>query len=315
MQIKNIGGNIGSYAISTIDLNSWMNEPIVQAPQRTRKTRGVKEVVNRIFAECATIINDPFWIEKFKLAATGKFPQKFSFHDGSLIHKKGARCHSIEVSNNPYEAAYACMDFFRFHGGLFSQMDEQNSLALQHDRAQAAHNQQQITWGDVNKKTQECMLSHYIMDMKGLMTLNDYEIEQLRQTIRLGIGNKFFGKHNIRVENNRIHSIEGLLWNNDQRNFYIHPDLKPLVTRTYTRNKGGPEAIDPSQKDMIPQFGVKWNKYIEMIEKKVSRHQRRQRRVVMIGQHGPHVRYLELVTTPSITSPTDITTTDNDDDE
>lgn len=312
MQIKNIGGRIGSYAISTVDLNSWMNEPIVQAPQRSRKARGVKEVVNKIFADCAGVINDPFWIEKFNLAAIGKFPQKFSFHDGALVYRKGAKCHSIDVSNNPYEAAYACMDFFRSHGGIFSPMDEQHSLALQYDRAHAAQTQKQLTWGDANKKMQECMLSHYIMNMKELMGLSDSEVEHLRQTIRLGIANKYFGKHNIRVDNNRIHSIEGLLWNNETRTFYLHPELKPIAARSYSRNKDGPAAVDPSQKDMVPQFVVKWNKYVESIGKKVARHNRRQRRIVIINQHGPQVRHLELVMTPSLTTnaTTDVTSTD-----
>lgn len=325
MPIKNLGGRVGSYAISTVDFDSWMNEPIVQAPQRTRKARGVKETIHKIFADCATSIEDPFWIEKFNTAATGKFPRGFAFHDGLLTYRKGAKCHSLEVSNNPYEAAYACMEFFRSNGGIFSPLDEQNSLELQYARSQAVLTQQQLTWADANKKIQECMLSHYVMEMKNVMELTDLEIEQLRQTIRLGIANKFFGKHNIRVDSNRVHSIDGLLWNNDERKFYINPELKPNTTRSYTRNKDGPPAIDPSQKDMIPQFGVRWTKYMESIEKKMIRNNRRIRRVTInhAGPPGTHVRHLQLVTSPgTATTPyTDATTTgdtgetDTDDDD
>jgi len=311
MQIKNLGGRVGSYAISTIEFDSWMNEPIIQAPQRTRKTRGIRDVIHKIFVDCANVIDDPFWAEKFNTAARGKFPRGFSYNDGILVFRKGAKCHQLEVSNNPYEAAFACMEFFRGNGGIFSPMDEQQSLELQHARSQAVLTQQQLTWGDANKKIQECMLSHYVIGMKSLMELTDLEMEQLRQTIRLGIANKFFGKHNIHVNNNRIHSIEGLLWNNQDRNFYINPELKPNSTRTYTRNKDGPAAIDPSQKDTIPQFAAKWNKYMESLDKKILRNNRRLKRVI-ISQQNPHVKHLKLVTTSGTTTGvTDITTTDD----
>lgn len=311
IQVKNLGGRIGTYAISTVDFNSWMNEPVVQAPMKARRTRGNKEVIHKIFAECAKIIPDPFWTDKFNNAAIGKFPPKFNFHDGIITYRKGAKCHTLEVSNNPLEAASACMEFFRSNGGIFSPLDEQNSLELQYARAHAVLTQQQLTWADANKKVQECMLSYYVTDMKRVMLLRDPEVEQLRQTIRLGIANKYFGKHNIRVEGNRIHSIAGLVWNNETREFYIDPELKPNSTRTYTRKKDGPPAIDPSQKDMVPQFGLKWKKYVESLDKKIIQNSRRQRRIIINqmpvgGTYEP--RRLQLVTTSTLT--TDVPTTD-----
>lgn len=294
--INNLVGRIGSYAISTIEFDSWMNEPIKQAPQRTRKTRVIKEVVNKIFVECANVIDDPYWIEKFNMAAKGKFPRGFSYNDNILVYRKGAKSQQLEVSGNPYEAAYACMEFFRYNGGLFSQTDEQDSLNLQHIRSQAVLTQQQLTWGDANKKIQECMLSHYVIGMKSIMSLSDSEMEQLRQTIRLGISNKFFGKHNINLDNNRIHTINGLLWNNEERIFYINPELKPVSTRTYTRNKEGYSSIDPCKKDTIPQFGVKWYKYIESLDKKIIRNNRRLYRIIVTQQY-PHAKHLKLSNT------------------
>jgi len=311
IQMRNLGGRVGSYAISTVDFDSWMNEPVAQVPQRNRKIRGVKGIVNKIFADCAAAIQDPFWIDKFTNASMGKFPPKFSFHDGILTYRKGAKSMSLEVSNNPYEAAYACMEFFRSNGGIFSPIDQQNSLELQYARAHAVLTQQQLTWGDSNKKVQECLLSYYVMDMKKIMSLSDIEVVQLRQTIRLGIANKYLGKHNIKVENNRIQSIDGLLWNNEARNFYISQDLKPTTTRTYTRKKDGPAAIDPSQKDMIPQFGVKWRKYIENLDKKVANNNRRQRRITVNQSDTSYVRHLQLVTSETPSSYTD----DDEDDE
>lgn len=321
ISMKNIGGKVGSYAISTVDFDSWVNEPIAQVPTRTRKARGAKEVVNKIFADCAAITTDPFWADKFNNAAFGKFPPKFNFHSNILTYRRGAKCNTLEVSNNPHEAASACMEFFRSNGGIFSPLDEQHSLELQYKRAHAVLTQDKLTWGDANKKVQECMLSYYITDMKELMQLRDSEGEQLRQTIRLGVANKYFGKHNIHVENNRIHSIEGLLWNSDTRQFYINPELKPSSTRSYSRKKDGPASIDPSQRDTIPQFGIKWKKYVDHLDKKIMRNLRRQRRITVnqSGVNEPQHYHLQLVTTTGTTtdvrSPTSETTDDEVDEE
>lgn len=314
IQMNNMGGRVGTYAISTVDFDSWSNQPVSQAPMKTRKTRGAKEVVHKIFTECALVTQDPFWVDKFNTAAMGKLPSKFTYHDGVITYRKGAKCHTLEVSGNPHEAASACMEFFRSNGGIFSPSDEQHSLELQYARSHAVSTQQ-LTWADANKKVQECMLSYYVMDMKASMTLKDNEVEQLRQTIRLGISNKYFGKHNIRVESNRIHSIEGLLWNDVTREFYINPELKPNSTRSYTRKKDGPSAIDPSQKDTVPQFAIKWKKYIESLDKKIIHYSRRQKRIT-INQipAEPQGRRLQLVTTPKTqttqTQTTDVITTD-----
>lgn len=279
MQIKNITGKVGSYAISTVKFDTWLAEPAPQIVQRTKKSKGAKEIVNKIFIECINVIDDSFWIEKFNNAAIGKFPQKFTFHDGVLTYRKGAKCQQLEVSANPIEAAFACMEFFKVNGGIFSPTDEQNSAAIHN--AQSTEDIKPLTWADANKKVQECILSYYVMDMKNLMVLNEKETENLRQTIKLGISNKFFGKHNIRLENNRIHSITGLLWNQEKRCFYIDPNMKPNVTRSYTRTKKTTSCIDPSQKDTIPQFETKWNKYIEALEKKIMRDEKRKKKVTI----------------------------------
>ena len=166
-----------------------------------------------------------------------------------------------------------------------------------------------LTWGDINKKVQECMLSYYIMDMKNIMTLNKLQIDQLRQTIKLGISNKFFGKHNIMVENNRIFSIDGLLWNNDCKNFYINPELKPKVMRTYIRKKNIASDIENNQKDSIPQFNIKWEKYVEALDKKIICNMQRHYRIT-INQGVNQTKRLQLVAS---TTTTDEDNEDSDD--
>jgi hypothetical protein len=314
IQIKNISGRVGSYAISTVDLNSFTNDTLARPMPKGRRNRNNKEVIHKIFAECAAVTDDPFWREKFNLASCGKFPSKFSYNDGILTYRKGAKNNAIELPANEHEAAELCMNFFRTNGGIFSELDQQYSLQLQYNRSQDVATQEPLEWKALNKKMQECLLSYYVMGMKTVMNLKETEVEQMRQTLHLGIKNKLFGKNNIHVEQNRIQSIDGLLWNNDGRYFFINPELKPGTVRNYNRKKDTVVSQATNCKDMMPQFNAKWGKYTEALTKKVNGRVRAQRRIRVVHQSITTPRRTTLITTDTTTlSPRTSDTPDNTD--
>lgn len=325
-------GKIGTYAISTISTSSWMNEPILQGPPRSRKARGVKEIAYPIFAECANVLEDAFWSEKLNAMAYGKFPAKFAYQNGALVFKKGVKVvASLTVDTNAYESAYVVVDFLRQHGGLTSPLDKQITVTLEHDRHRQSQPREQLTWGTAKKRMQECMLSHYLMAQKASMGLSDFEIEHLRQTIRLGISNKYFGNHNIRVEDNQIQMIEGLRWNPETRTFFQDPDLKQVITRTYVRNATKEEndwsSREAKDKDMRPYFSAHWAKYVAGLSKKMGRYCHRHPRVITLVSGQPVLvddwsgtsttgrksrSRTSISTTDTDTDTTDILTTDDD---
>lgn len=306
MTAANIPGRVGSYAISTVSFDSWANEPLMTTPTRKKRGRGVKSIIHPLFSECAHLTADPFWIEKFTQAAIGKFPPKFGFRDGIMVFKKGNKSKTIELPDNVYEAMGAAIAFFQSNGLIFSPTDERLIREVQEAQYRLEENLPPATWIDINKKTQECMLSYYIIELHSVMELSLAEKEQLRQTIRVGISNNFFGKHNIQVQNNRIHAINGLLWDGEKRVFYINPELKPMVSRSYSRKKGSEPAIDPAHRDMIPQFEIKWNKYLDQLQRKVQKSTRLARRSIVIEDQSGTSRSSRDTTTTN----TDYTTDD-----
>jgi len=312
MQMINFGGKIGSYAISTVGFDSWVNQQTNPSSKKTKKTRGTKEIVNKIFAEYAQIIDDKFWIEKFTNASVGKFPSKFTYKDGMLFYKKGTKSNTLDLPKNKIEGANACIEFFRVNGSIFSPTDIQRSLEIQERRSAEGKNFHELTWATANKKVQDCLLSYYVTNMQSIMKLTNTEMEQLRQTVNLGVVDKYFGKHNIHVNNKRIQTIDGLLWNDELRQFYIDPDLRPISSRAYTRKKHGPPAIDPELKDTVPNFGNKWSKYIDNLNKKWEKELRRQQRIIILHQN-PDADLPLSPTDTTINSYTD--TTDNDDED
>lgn len=283
---------VGSIAISTVDFNSWTLESSNEKTlPKTRKIRGVKEVLpgNKIFAECAKVITDPFWIEKFNNASYGKMPTKCFYNEGTLSYRKGAKNISLQIPINPHEAAPKCIEFFRSNVGIFSPLDQQIALDLQQERTMLV--KEELKWENASKKVQENLISHYINDMKIIMSLSNDETEQLRQTIKNGVGNKIFCKASIKLINSRINSIDGLLWNDKDKIFYINPELKPKITRSYGKKKEVNEII---HKDSVPQFGLKWNKYVESLDKKLVSSVQRQHRMDSMSSYN--------MTSPSITT-------------
>ena len=237
--------------------NEWISQPIITQNKKNKKNE--KPIINYKFEEASKILKDPFWIEKFKNAAIGKFPPKFNFIDNKLIYNNGYKSINFEYIDDLEEFSNICIDFFRCYGSIFSELDVNNSIKEQELRSKIV--KEPLIWNNCNKKIQESLILYFISYIKEIINLNEKEIKQLKQIIKLGIITKFFGKNNIIIENNRIQKIEGLLFDKNKRYFYINPELKPLIIRNYSRSKNNYDY----NKDTIPQFRIKFNKYIESL--------------------------------------------------
>lgn len=253
--LRNLPNLVGAQAISTIDFNSWTQNTASTKTQKSKKTRGVKDVVHPIFTTYADVTIDPFWKEKFTNAGYGKFPQKFTYHDGILFFRKGTKTFNLELSEDHNQAVYDSIQFFKNYGGIFSSLDQQNSLD------QSLEHVEELVWAGTSKKVQECLISHFVTDKKEQYRLNVIQTNQLRQTVKFGVYNKYFGKQNIVMASNRIEQIIGLLYDEKNKFFSVDPKL-PCCTRRYTRKREGVEA---GQKDMTPQFYSKWLKYVDYL--------------------------------------------------
>lgn len=255
----NTGNVVGSYAISTADITSWLNAPSA-APIKPKRTRTTKTVDHKIFQACSEIVTDPFWREKFRLASIGKFPPKFSFHENVLSYKKGNRSQSVTLSIDPAVAAATAIDFFHSKGGIFSHQDEQNAIKFQSQ--QSTEIDEPLTWSGANKKVQETLIVYYVKNIRAVMNLSDSEADQLLRLIRWGISGKFFGNQNIVILGTRIQSITGLLWNPEKRVFYIDPTLKPISTRSCSKSSTAVVNKD------LPRFSYKWENYLSRFDKR-----------------------------------------------
>jgi hypothetical protein len=295
---RTTNSKVGSSSVSTVNFTSWAKTSAVTPAPKTKRVR-TKEVVHQIFVECAKVINDPFWIEKFNSASVGKLPTNFYFNNDILTYKKGAKCDTLALSHNPIEAAEKCMEFFRKHKGMFSPLDQQLALDKKNDRIQSMTNADALTWENANKKTKECLISYFITDQIAVMKLTNEQGEQLRRVINNGLFVKLFDKNNITIMDNRIFSIGGLLWDPHTQIFFIDQSLTPSITRSYQKKK----TTTALSKDNVPQFGAKWDKYIN---KYVANSEK---------QHNLYMNASAGLQTPSPTEEEDDDDDDDDDED
>lgn len=262
---------MGTQAVTTT-FTSWAATPTTSSKPRERKPKTTKRVIHPLFHEYARLSKDPYWIDFFTKAGYGKLPAKFSFKDGNLIYKKANRLRSEALPPNHMEGMWTAISFLRTHGGLSSVLDQERI-----QREELAFNAATINpnpeWKDISRKMRSVYITRFTEEQGELLHLGTYEKSLLRQTINIGINQHYFVSEDIAFQGGRIVGIRGLMYNPEQRLFYIDPNIKPKVQRSAT--KMAPPLTDPfppsTTSDGVPRFLRNFKKYVKDQEKKSTR--------------------------------------------
>lgn len=249
---------IGKPAVSDGDIDIFTKEYGVEV-KKVGKRKNNKEIVNPIFEEYCKCTDDPFWKEKFTNASYNKFPKNFFFSEGKLSFKKGPKILQQELTSSVFQNAENCMEFFRFHGRLFSSMDQNNSTK---NHMSSNLDREFLTWDKYNRKTQSVLLSYFTWEEKDRKMLTREEHKCFRKLIEIGILNRNIDKSNITMVGNRITEIKGLIWDENTRNFSLEEKIKAPASRS-SKKKDNNDNID--DKDCEPKFHGKWMKYTKRL--------------------------------------------------
>ena len=237
----------GTMAVASTDFSTWSNDTVVVKPKQKRAPKKIKHDLFEYFSEMET---DAYWITQFKTAAEGKFPKYFTYNGKILTHKNGNKCNSIELQSKDEDSLKLCKEFVKLHGGLFSALDELNSerYSIPED---------EITWSGSKAKMKKNLVNKFIEDLTVKMNLDDDQVNQLTQTISVGISCGVFDKKNIITKDRRILEIKDLYFEDnlfkfkEPKNMKKTPQIKVIDT-----------DITP---DMIPKFSKIWGKKLESI--------------------------------------------------
>lgn len=247
---------IGQFVFQNIDLTTW-TEP---AP---KKRKAAKPILHNKFQECAKIVSDPFWVEKWNQAAIGKFPRNFCCSDNRLYYRKNGKSSAIDLSDNPLVMHEECKRFMCDKANIKSELDLERERRDHQNLIMAQTKVEPLTWGKCCQKTQSALVDYYVEDMRKLMSLTNTEAEYLYKIVHMGISDKSFNADNITVYDNRIVSIGGLVWDNNSRTFYIaNHKSKPIKAIKFV------DQEDVKPKDMIPEYHKKWEKYLKECQKR-----------------------------------------------
>lgn len=242
-----------------------------QLPEKTekpRKIRGMGKVcVNPFFLEFSERTSDPYWAEKFRLAAHGKFPSGFSCQNKTLFCRKKKKNFQLDLNSNIDQAVNDSINFFRTHAGLVSPIDKQNYLDFQNNREEKI-----CRWGEVGKRMQSCLIANYISDLVIRYNLNKQEFNKLKSLLDKAVSEKTFNKKHIVIEDNRIVEITGLQWISEVRIFEIDPSLSPQKNKSKDLEFADFYEERITDKDYYPQFDSRWENYLGLLNKKHSKY-------------------------------------------
>lgn len=192
----------------------------------------------------------------------------------------------MEIPTSPEDAYPKIIEFFRSNGGIFSPDDNQESIKLHEEKVEALMEKGPRTWGDYNKKMRDILVLNYVNAVKEAMGLNRQQVNDLKQTIHIGIITGILTKENIIVNDSFIESIDGLEFIDGK---FVTPKLgkggkvikttkTAKVAKPSSKNKekkilpcpGTPEweNVIRYEQDIIPKFSLRWRNYLIELNKR-----------------------------------------------
>jgi len=253
----------GSYAVTTVYSMPWTKKETSTIKTKRKKTE--KKVVNEVFEKCSDLTDDEYWISIFKSCARDKFPRGFQYKNGLMTHRRGNKITRVEIPNNPTDAFYASINFFKSAAGLMSQADKKRLQKEQEEKMLDEAISSEIAWKDIKiERVKELLISEYITELTIKNKLSDCEKDELTTTIKIGFMLKYFAAKNIIMEKGRIVDIQGLV--KTENGYEI--DSK-LVTKMGGRKIKG-LGIERSMIKIKNSPIMLWEKYLDNLEKKIT---------------------------------------------
>lgn len=206
-----------------------------QSKQRmVRKT--TKPIVYPIFAKASECAADSFWQNKLFDLAINTFPTHFSYYNGTLNYKKGAKSANVILPEQPEEVLAAVAGFLGDYGSIYSPTDRANY----NSREIRSAPQETITWENASTKTKELLICYFLQDIQKQLKLTNSQIIQLYTVITGNMNNKSLQDSQVIMERERIVDIAGLTYSKEQGRFLIKGcpimPLKAIPTKNKNSN-------------------------------------------------------------------------------
>lgn len=224
---------VGTYAVSTIALRPWMAIETPTAPVEGKKRSVIKHPV---FAECAQLIDDPFWKQTFENAARDRFPRGFTYRNQILVYKIKSKSHTLQMPQTAFEALPLCVDFMKKIGKLRSEADREQDRMEMEEKFALQNSLENSEWKDIKrKKVKALLLSTWINSTAQQYQMNSKQTEYFHVIVNIGFALGYLRKEDITFREGRIQSITGLHFNEKTKRVSIEPSRQPHIKKS-TKN-------------------------------------------------------------------------------
>jgi hypothetical protein len=209
----------------TSDIVMWATTPAKpKTTSRTRRPKNDVPIKFPIFDEAKQYTNDTFWQTKLTDASLGKFHKGVTFKDGHLMHKKGHKTTSIAINGNPLEVCHVFIQFMRQIRGADSEAETETRVKIP-EGPEIDYDD----WKSLTALSQKDLVSVFCTMCNTMFKLSYEETNNLHDIINIGLMLKVFTEKNIKLKDKRIVTIEGLIFDNVNRNFCFINKAKTKV--------------------------------------------------------------------------------------
>lgn len=194
----------------------------IHGPRRGRRKKidMNTEIKFQHFIDYADNIDDPYWKNIFQMMGRGGFPSNFYVDNTGFIiqYRFGSKTPKILTISPSADAPSKIMAFFNKYGGMESELD---------NKLKKTKYEQIIpeTWKEIPKSDRIKVLENYNNFLKNTMKLNSVEFQNLKYVVNIGVLKGYFDNNRIIVHSGNIIKIDGLLFDNIEREFCIDSTL------------------------------------------------------------------------------------------
>jgi hypothetical protein len=223
-------------------LVSWENSATVQPTKAKRRTRASAPVNYPIFREASQYTEDPEWVNILIKAERGQFPTGFSYAKDTLWYRSrnGGEDIKLITTIDPGEFFNEVRDFMNSHG-----------FVTKLDRITPVKEENKIDpddWITLPQRYRQALLDKFIRTERSEKKLNTKEVIQLLASLRKGFSIGAINRNNdIKIEKFRIVEINGLLYDDDKRIYYIDPTFEPIIKSVPRKKAPGKNSTKGSK--------------------------------------------------------------------
>jgi hypothetical protein len=209
----------GAGGYSVINLSNLKTDNKEEKKVKARKPPKRKNAAP-IFLKYTEHITDPYWHEVFDKCGYGRFPKGFSFFEGQLVYKKGAKAVSIPLTGEDTKDIVNFIEFFRKHGNLISpsEVEEVERKINENDEKKCVYE-----WSDHSKQGKLQLLTEY---SHRLAKEKKVDYHPLLSILYIGLAFKYFDKDNVALKGLEIENINNLDFNEETKTFFFNESKK-----------------------------------------------------------------------------------------